>query len=107
MITDKKELIDAKTEVIDGQTFTYGRIPAFYAAELYDKIITNKGIIPQDVKLQMLGYCFIDTDKGAVLLNVSTLVDTYVKKFQTLRTLIDNIFDYNFGFFGDGSDSQK
>ena len=55
MITDKKELIDAKTEVIDGQTFTYGRIPAFYAAELYDKIITNKGIIPQDVKLQMLG----------------------------------------------------
>lgn len=107
MITDKKELIDAKTETIDGQTFTYGRIPAFYAAELYDKIMTNKGIIPQDVKLQMLGYCFVDTEQGAVLLNVASLVDSYVKKFQTLRTLIDNIFDYNFGFFGDGNDSQK
>ena len=107
MITDKKELIDAKSETIDGQVFTYGRIPAFDAAGLYDRIVDNKGIIPQDVKLKMLSFCFVDTEKGQVLLDKETLVNAYVKKFQTLHTLVDNIFEYNFGFFGDGSDSQK
>jgi hypothetical protein len=101
------EFIDPKEIEIDKQSFTYSRIPAFYAAEIYDKIVERKGIIPQDVKLEMLSRCCVNTENGKVVLDKSVLVDTYIKKFQTLRKLIDTVFEYNFGFFDDGDKPQE
>jgi hypothetical protein len=106
MITPK-EFIEPKTVEIDGQSFTYSRIPAFFAAEIYDKIVENKGIIPQAVKIDMLSRCCVSTENGDIVLDKPVLIDTYIKKFQTLRKLIDAVYEYNFGFFGDGEASQE
>lgn len=104
MIT-KEEFIDAKDVEIDGQKFTISRLPAFDAAPVYDKIVQERGVIPQNEKLALLSRCSVQTDKGDVILDKPILINTYIKKFQTLQKLIDEVFELNFGSSGSGSPS--
>lgn len=102
MVT-KQEFIDAQDVEIDGQKFTISRLPAFDAAPVYDRIIENKGIIPQNEKLILLSRCSLITNQGDVVLDKPILINTYVKKFQTLSKLIDKLFELNFLSSDDGS----
>lgn len=104
---DPKDFLDPVDIEINGQKFKYSRIPAFYAADIYDEIIANKGVIPQNTRLKILERCAVETDKGIVSLDKPVLVNEYVKHFQTLRTLMDKMIEYNFGFFPDESNSQE
>ena len=106
MLTSK-DFIDAKDIEIDGQKFIISRIPAFDAAPIYDSIVEHKGIIPPADKLAILSRCAVLTEKGEVVLSMATLVNEYVKKFQTLNKLIEEAFKLNFSFSDSGSPSQE
>lgn len=105
MITPK-EFIDPRQVEIDGQKFIVSRLPAFDAAPVYDAIVANKGLIPQEEKLKLLSRCAVITDKGEVVLSMAALVNEYIKTFQTLYKLLDEAFKLNFSFSGDGNHSQ-
>lgn len=107
MITSRNEMIDPQEVVIDGCKFVISRLPAFDAAPVYDRIVQNRGTIPQDDKLALLSHCIIVTDKGDVVLDKSILINTYIKKWQTLNALIDKVFDLNFGLPESGNASHQ
>ena len=102
-----KDFIDPKEVEIDGSKFVVSRLPAFDAAPIYDKIVENKGIIPQPEKLALLSRCAILLEQGEVVLSMPVLINQYVKKFQTLSKLIDEAFKLNFSFSDSGSPSQE
>ena len=104
---DPKDFIDPQVEIIDGQKFIVSRLPAFDAAPVYDSIVEYRGTIPQADKITLLSRCAYVTDDGKnVVLNMPTLINTYIKKFQTLQRLIDKAVTLNFDFSSDGSPSQ-
>lgn len=105
MITER-ELIDPKEVEIEGMKFLIGRVPAFEADGLYDKIFANKGVTPEDVKLRLLSYVIAKTSRGDVNLDSKTLIEQFVPKWSMLRKLINKCVDFNFDFLEDGVTSQ-
>lgn len=105
MVTER-ELIDPVEVTIDGIKFVIGHVPAFEADGLYDKLFANKGVPPEDVKRRLLSFVILKSDKGSVNLDNEAIVNEYIKKWGTLRKLINKCIDTNFDFLEDGATSQ-